>query len=231
MQIIHIKQRNRKTYSLHFDFNGNLVVKTDIKFFGSKLDEILKRHSQWIKLNFKRFREQLAITKQDYIKDGFEYKILGESFKIKYSILNSEYFTIKFENADIHITQPLNGKFNKSRIKIELKEFFRQVAREYLTSRVSVISDKMNLKFNRIFIKNQKTKWGSCSSEKNLNFNWHLIFAPKEVIDYVIIHELSHLKHMNHSKSFWNLVGTFEPYYKARTKWLKSNETIARILN
>ena len=69
----------------------------------------------------------------------------------------------------------------------------------------------------------QKTRWGSCSSEKNLNFNWKLILAPPEVLDYVVVHELCHLKEMNHSKAFWEEVGKVMPEYETHKLWLKEN--------
>lgn len=74
-----------------------------------------------------------------------------------------------------------------------------------------------------IRIKDQKTRWGSCSSLHNLNFNWRLIMAPGEVLDYVVVHELCHLTHMNHSRDFWNMVEKVMPDYRVYRKWLKDN--------
>ncbi len=71
-----------------------------------------------------------------------------------------------------------------------------------------------NFEFNRISIRNQKTRWGSCSRKKNLNFNYRIMYLPEKVIDYIIIHELCHLKEFNHSKNFWNLVQVALPDYK-----------------
>lgn len=231
MQIIHVKQPNRKTYSLQFDYHGNLVVKTDIKFFGNKLDEILKKHKRWIKQNFKNVREQVSISKQNFLEEGYEYNLLGEKYSLKYIQSDEELFSIYIEDQNIIISQPKKGKFTKSEVKKELIEFFRLVAKKYLTERTEYFTELMNLKFRKVFIKNQKTKWGSCSSAKNLNYNWHLIFAPLEVIDYVVIHEISHLRHMNHSKNFWSTVEKYDPNYKSRMKWLKENEQLVRVLN
>lgn len=76
---------------------------------------------------------------------------------------------------------------------------------------------------NQIHIRDQKTRWGSCSSLRNLNFNWRLVMAPPEVLDYVVVHELCHLTHMNHSREFWDMVGSVMPEYWERKKWLKEN--------
>lgn len=81
----------------------------------------------------------------------------------------------------------------------------------------------MNLEYNRIFIRSQKTRWGSCSRLKNLSFNWRLVMAPIEVIDYLIVHEMAHIEEMNHSASFWRLVEKACPDYKAHRRWLKEH--------
>lgn len=82
-------------------------------------------------------------------------------------------------------------------------------------------AEQMNVHFNMVRIKNVKTIWGSCSSKKNLNFNFKLFFLPEALIDYVFVHELAHLKHMNHSKAFWSEVEKQIPDYKKRREELK----------
>ena len=82
-------------------------------------------------------------------------------------------------------------------------------------------AEQMNVHFNMVRIKNVKTIWGSCSSKKNLNFNFKLFFLPEALIDYVFVHELAHLKHMNHSKVFWSEVEKQIPDYKKRREELK----------
>lgn len=89
--------------------------------------------------------------------------------------------------------------------------------------RVSYFARLMGVSYRNITIREQKTRWGSCSSEKNLNFNWKLILAPPEVLDYVVVHELCHLKEMNHSKAFWDEVGKVMPEYETYKLWLKEN--------
>ena len=95
--------------------------------------------------------------------------------------------------------------------------------KEYISNRVSFFADDMKLAYGRVCIKHQKTRWGSCSGKGNLNFNCLLMLCPLEVIDYVIIHELCHLKHQNHSKDFWNEVEKYMPDYKIHRRWLKDN--------
>ncbi|OGR45522.1 MAG: hypothetical protein A2X35_04005 [Elusimicrobia bacterium GWA2_61_42] len=99
----------------------------------------------------------------------------------------------------------------------------RKAARGIIGGRVKYWAAAMGLDYKRIAIKDQRTLWGSCSGRKNLNFNWRLAAAPPEVLDYVVIHELCHLREMNHSKNFWALVEARCPDYAARRRWLRDN--------
>ncbi len=95
----------------------------------------------------------------------------------------------------------------------QMKEKFRQKVEDY--------AKLMGVTYGRITIRNQKTRWGSCSSDGNLNFNFKLFFLPEHLMDYVVVHELSHRIHMNHSKDFWKVVATYCPEYKKCTQELK----------
>lgn len=122
----------------------------------------------------------------------------------------------KFENSksELKNLKPIN-----SDDILKLKE----IASKTIPQKVNFYAEKMGVSYNKITIKCQKSRWGSCSSKKNLNFNCLLMLTPNDVIDYIIVHELCHLKEMNHSKRFWNEVKTVLPNYEESHKWLKEN--------
>ena len=95
-------------------------------------------------------------------------------------------------------------------------------ALEYIPGRVAYFSKQVGVNYGGITIRNQKTRWGSCSSKGNLNFNCLLMLTPPKVIDYVVVHELCHRKEMNHSKAFWDEVAKILPDYKKQVQWLKN---------
>lgn len=130
-----------------------------------------------------------------------------------------------FEKAE-WIFKKLEKIKSYSRIKISdsrgdyLKN--KEIARNIVLAKVKYYNRFYGFKFSKIFIKNQKTIWGSCSQKGNLNFNYKVIYLPEKLIDYVIVHELCHLKELNHSKSFWKLVEKEIPDYREIRKELRN---------
>lgn len=90
-------------------------------------------------------------------------------------------------------------------------------------SKIENWSVRMGVEYGRVTIRDQKTRWGSCSGKGNLNFSWRLLMMPEEILDYVIVHELAHRREMNHSPCFWQIVGSYISDYEERKRWLKEN--------
>jgi predicted metal-dependent hydrolase len=109
--------------------------------------------------------------------------------------------------------------------KIDPKKIsqYKKRARQILTERTDYFSGKYNLPYKNIRLSSAKTRWGSCGPKNNLNFNWIIMFAPPDVIDYLVVHELAHTKHRHHQKSFWKLVEQMDPECKKHRKWLREN--------
>lgn len=104
-----------------------------------------------------------------------------------------------------------------------LEKRYINAAREYFPKRVAYFQQFTGGAYSRIAIRDQKTRWGSCSAKGTLSFNWRLMLAPPAILDYVVVHELCHLTHMNHSSAFWHAVGEVYPDYRTARKWLKDH--------
>jgi len=114
------------------------------------------------------------------------------------------------------VLHPAQSKINPHDIP-----FLKQKARIAISDRVGYYAKIMELSYKNIRISNAKTRWGSCSPKNTLSFSWRLILFPQDIIDYVVVHELAHIKHKNHSKMFWDYVKTICPDYLNKRKWLR----------
>lgn len=106
--------------------------------------------------------------------------------------------------------------------------WLKALARDELTAEASKWAAKMGVSYRAITIRDQKTRWGSCSTRGTLSFNWRLVMVPPTIMDYVVIHELAHLKQPNHSPAFWQVVAQYYPDYKKARAWLRGNVSLVR---
>lgn len=131
--------------------------------------------------------------------------------------------TIAENELLVYIHRSLPPAMHNKEISTRLEQWYKRMARETFTEIAEYFKTRLGVDYNALRIKEQKTRWGSCSQKGNLNFNWKLVMAPIEIIDYVVVHELCHLVHMNHAKDFWRLVEGQLPDYQQRKRWLKEN--------
>lgn len=102
-----------------------------------------------------------------------------------------------------------------------MKDALRKIAKQEITARAEKMARKLGKRINRVTVRDTRSRWGSCSSTGNLSFSWRLVFAPSEVLEYVIAHEVAHLRFMNHSQKFWDMVEYLCPDYEVAKEWLK----------
>ena len=118
---------------------------------------------------------------------------------------------------------------DRRRYKEEMQEWYKEQIGRVIAERLPLLAGRLNMKFGKVSIKSQKSRWASCSKKGNMNFNLLLAAAPLEVIDYVIIHELTHLVEMDHSSRFWQLVKEADPDYKKHKEWLTTYSPVIKI--
>lgn len=165
----------------------------------------------------KRFRIlKRKLLERKKFSDGESINILGKDLKLKFLKTDGQRSLVKIENGFLFVYVPKGKKSDEVLIK-----WIRDIARKYTSKKLDKLSKDYGFKFNRIAIKDTISRWGSCSSKKNLNFSWRLVLAPIEIFDYVIIHEFCHLKEMNHGIEFWNLVKSMDPEFKSHRMWLR----------
>lgn len=170
-------------------------------------------------------RYQRLFTPIDYSKP-YSLEILGKQYKVSFEEKMTDKFKAKWKANEIIISFPIG--YNLADHHQEIKKLIsRSCAKKFrylIEERVDFWNDHFFQEdINTIRLKYNSSNWGSCSMKKNLNFSTRLFLVPKEVLEYVIVHELAHLKEMNHSKNFWKWVGHAMPEYKIHERWLKDN--------
>ena len=212
-----IKRSNRRTISLIVR-SGKLLVRCPIFCFDKKIYNLLIKKREWINKNIDKQEQNFRILNERY----FQRKIyLFKGFEKRLYLQDSSKKSINLFKEKIIIS----GK-NLDNIKVKklLNDWYRSYAKNYFNEKLIFFSEKMNLSFKELIIKDYKSTWGLCSvSKKTIFLNWRLVMAPESVLDYVIIHELCHLVEPNHSKSFWSQVEIYKTDYKKDKIWLKEN--------
>lgn len=185
-----------------------------------RLTDILEAKRDWILNNLAKCSESRSLSAKKELQSGDTVPYLGRDLKVVSQQNHGNADGVKLERN----TLVVNLKSANSRLNAALEQWYRAQAAKLLKKRVDKLSTQLGLSYNRLIIRGQKTRWGSCSYKGNLSFNWKLLMAPEPVIDYVIIHELTHLKEMNHTKSFWQLVAEHCPRWREHRKWLRDFE-------
>lgn len=205
----------RKTISMKVDEAWTLIVKAPLFVNKKKIDDFIEKNKEWID---KRKTEALSTIKK--FTESEDYYFFWNTYKLIFDD-KSEYITFDWLNFYLN-------KKHKSIVKDKLLSFYKKEAKKYIHKRLSEIVSDLWLEYNNLRITSAKTRWWSCTSKKNINFSFRLIMSPIKTIDYVITHELAHLKEMNHSKSFRDLNDNYfrkinHMDYKPHKKWLKDN--------
>jgi len=220
MKILITRTKRKKTISILIK-DGNVEVKAPFNLMQKEIDSFILKKEKWIKNKILFQKSIKKLPKKKFI-NGEVFKLLGKDLILKININNTKKTYIK--NDYICLDLKNNTKNNKEKIKKELELFFRSFSERILKEKTLIESKKMNLKVKEIKVRSYKNRWGSCSSNGNISYNWKLIMAPERIINYVIIHELCHLIHFNHSRDYWREVRKKLPNYKENKEWLKSNQ-------
>ena len=201
-----LTRSKRKTQCIAVSKEGKLIVRAPLRLPVRAIEAFLAEKSDWI-------REKMALHRQisdEKIKfqlaEGSLLPFLGKEYPIR---IGRDALLIEEE-----ILLPGNDLYK------EAEAFYRQEARRLLPEKAAFWGEKMGLTPQSISVTGAKTRWGSCSAKGNLNFSWRLMRAPQEAVDYVVVHELAHLKELNHSKAFWNIVKAVMPDWEYRRELL-----------
>ena len=216
IEIIFSKQR--KTVSIQVNPNG-IKVRASYWFTKYEIKQFLLKNELWIKKKVNEQKSKVKI-KLDIINNQ---KMLlgGKRFILK--VTSNAIPKPKIENNSLYLSNHADVVKSFGDLRKQIQIIVKEYAYNLLLEKTKSFSLRMSVDPVSIKIKDYRSRWGSCSYKGDISYNWKIIFAPIEVIEYLIIHELSHLIFFNHSKEFWLKVEEFQPNFKNYRKWLKNN--------
>lgn len=211
-----IIKSTRKSISLAIENNGDFIVRAPLLVDEKAIYKFINQKSEWI---IKKRTEQIANKPKVFnAMDGETISMLDTEYYIKLCNI------ARVKVADNVIYLPNN----KPKEKLIL--FLKRLAKKVITKEIEEVCNRFNFNYKSISINSAKTRWGSCSGGNKLHFSYKLMLCPREVVSYIIIHELCHTRIMNHSRKYWNLVQTYFKNYKDCEKWLKQNRAVVEII-
>lgn len=206
-----IVKSNRKSLGISLKFDGSVIVRVPHKTPQNVIDQFIHKTQSWITNKLEHI--QLAINKNT--TDNLHY-YLGQQYPIKEVHLDSD--LIKFNDNEFLIK---TGYMNQA---IDLLADWYKLHTEKLVSPIiKAYALEFGLTYNKLKITTAKNRWGSCNSRGTICFSYRLSMLPLSVIKYIVVHELAHLKHLNHSKNFWSYVQLMYPEYKDAHTWLRKH--------
>ena len=211
-----IKHPRARHVKLKTSIRHGLELVVPKRFNQKDIPEILEANKAWIIKHLAKLREQTDNYLNAPLPD--EIVLAAGDLRWKMTYLETESKKLRVMTRPFQELVLFGNTQDKKLVKKILVTWVKQQAKLFLSARLQQLSDTYGLSFTSITIRNQKSRWGSCTSQKAINLNYKLIFLPAELADHIILHELCHTIHMNHSTSFWRLVAKFDPDWKIHSK-------------
>lgn len=214
--------RKRKTLSIKIEAPRIITVIAPMGLSEEKIIELVKTKSKWVVKKLFDMEEMQYLRKDKQYINGESFSYMGRNYSLQI-VFDQNKITPegKLDKGKIYVYTNNN---DEDVIKGALINLYMEKAKENIEERIEYYQPYFDLKPSKIIIKDQKKCWGSCNRNRELRFNFRCIMTPSTVLDYIVVHEMCHMVHMNHSKDFWNLVESILPDYKERRQLLKNTE-------
>ncbi|AFL98840.1 putative metal-dependent hydrolase [Desulfitobacterium dehalogenans ATCC 51507] len=199
-------------------------VSAPVRTSKGEIQAFIEKNQEWILENWLKLQET-AVKPLRVYETGEKVSYLGKELNLEIMDtphkMISAFYRKDLETLEIKMPQELQGEQRQEAVREILEKWYKQKARAVYLQKLNFWSCQMGVTYNQFRLKEQKTRWGSCSSLGNINLNWRAIMAPEPVLDYLVIHELSHLLYLNHSPDFWENVARYCPEHAVHRRWLR----------
>ena len=222
-----VRSSKRKTIALHIK-NAEVTIRVPTMVSQQYIDKLIKEKTPWILKKLSDSRQKILTPPPSYLPDK-TLLIHGTHKRIVIAFKNKGSVTVNTENINVFIPERLKININdivalEKQIKKLVSGWMKEETTKYLTTKLPEFSKQLKLYSTSYKVRLYKARWGSCNNKHELSFNYLLAMVPTWVFDYVIVHELCHIKYLNHSPVFWALVNKYQPSYKQASIWLKENQ-------
>ena len=213
-------RKRKKTISLQIGMNSEVTIHAPYFTPAAEINRFVHEKQNWID---RVMRKQAALTvpckEKTYETDEIFY-YLGQTYPLEAYFEPAENTGVIFWNNRFFLNCPKNPEMSRHYFIC----WYKKKARQHLSDRVDFYCNMLRLEAGGIRITSAESRWGSCSEDNRLSFSFRLIMAPPQVIDYVVVHELMHIREKNHSSKFWDLVIEVIPDYKTHRRWLREHQ-------
>lgn len=213
-----IRTSRRKTASIRVE-EGAVSVVVPASISVEKIDHLLVSKRLWIKEKMALQRALAPVTDKQFVS-GEAFPYLGRNYRLK--VEQGSFVPVKLLQGQLVVQTP-EGSQQPHMIRNALVRWYKRQALQKMRDKVKRYAPMVGVKPAGVAIKSFKSRWGSCTVKGELEFNWRIMFAPNRMVDYVVVHELCHLIHYDHSPDFWSEVWRVMPDYQECRNWLKEN--------
>lgn len=215
----------RRTVALQIR-DGVLTVLAPSGVAKQQIDHFIQQKQHWVLRHLQV--QQLAAQSPDYLMAAL-LPLLDEKLQLKVVIDSVSAVSRDGQTLWLQLSSRITAKNRRQKQLALLSAWYQQQAQHWFEARVMYWQQIMQVQATAVVIKNWQSKWGSCNNKGLLSFNWRLLLAPAWVADYVVVHELAHLTHMDHSSAFWQRVAQFYPEFKQAKQWFKLHQHLLQL--
>ncbi|MBG04436.1 MAG: hypothetical protein CMM59_10220 [Rhodospirillaceae bacterium] len=202
--------------------DGAIVILSPKHVSDREIDALIATNTDWVRGKLAKQAETKKRTERTFV-DGEQFLYLGEEYPLKVVDGRKALAELVEGSFVVHARRSQIPERRARSIRAAFLRWYKSEAETVLTQRVAFFSPRIGRTPKRISFRDYKSMWGKCDVEGRITFNWKLVMAPEHILDYVVVHEMAHLHHLNHAPAFWQRVEAVLPDYKQRRKWLKDH--------
>lgn len=210
-----VRTKRRKTATIKV-IDGVIQAIVPDQLSDGRVKALIQKRTPWIRMKLREQAQAVTSKPKEYVS-GESFTYLGRNYRLKVSRGTDQ--EVKLKGGYLEVGLPKKPKDGD--IRTALVEWYEQHALDRLTEKTNRYAGIMGVSPNSITVRDYKARWGSCSSKGEISYNWRIIIAPHHIVDYVVVHELCHLKHPNHSPAYWKSVKREISDYEVCRQWLK----------